>query len=79
MRQLVYRALAAPAAHLNRPAARAPPPQAGDSTGQKLGGSVINALIFVGIIAAMVGSAASLVGQSKQKTSWKPTNQPLTH
>jgi ClpP class serine protease len=24
-----------------------------------------------------VSSAASLVGQSKQKTSWKPTNQPL--
>jgi DNA polymerase kappa len=26
--------------------------------------------------ADMVSSAASLVGQSKQKTSWKPTNQP---
>jgi hypothetical protein len=24
-------------------------------------------------------SAASLVGQSKQKTSWKPTNQRTTH
>ena len=28
---------------------------------------------------AQVSSAAALRCQSKQKTSWKPTNQPITH
>jgi hypothetical protein len=30
-------------------------------------------------LAAAVSSAAFLIGQSKQKTSWKPINQPTTH
>ena len=37
-----------------RPASPAPPAaQEGDSPGQKLSGAVVNALIFVGVVAAM--------------------------
>ena len=35
--------------------------------------------ILTGETAEAVSSAASLVRQSKQKTSWKPINQPTTH
>jgi purine-cytosine permease-like protein len=38
--------------------------------------AALRGAVAAGWFGIQVGSAASLVGQSKQKTPWKPTNRP---
>jgi abnormal spindle-like microcephaly-associated protein len=47
--------------------------------GAALGADAALVARLEGIARLQVSSAASLVGQSKQKTSWKPTNRPTNH